>query len=147
MNTSAFGALGAISFVPLLVMLVVVIPLGALLLCLAFRIMVGHMPSYPRAIGVMLLTLILSLIVSLVIALVWNTTSAFGWSALIKLVVQFLVGSAAIHYLLPTRDGRQIGYGQACLVQLIYLVMAVVLGVIVAVILGLLFVGLFAGTH
>lgn len=110
--------------------------LGALLLSVAFRLVVGIMPSYWRALGALLLSMIATSAVALVLATAVRDMSLGP----LPLLVNFLVGAAVVNYLLPGADGRQIGFGKACLVELIHLLFISVLAAIIFVI-ALLAVG------
>ena len=96
MGTSSFAALAGMGMMALLIMIVGGILLGALVLCLAFRFIVGYMPSYLRALS---------------------------------------------------QDGSQIGFGKACLVQLIYMVIGFVLALIIGLILAAVFGMAMFGMH
>lgn len=141
MNTSAFAALAGMGMLAMLVFIVTGILIAALVLGLAFRLVVGYMPSYLRSIGAVLLTGIASLVVAVLLRMILPG----GLSGLLVLAAQFLVGAAVVNWLLPAQNGSQIGYGKACLVQLLYLVLAIVLGLILGVIVGVLFGGMLAG--
>lgn len=143
MGSSVFGALAGMGLLALLVFVVGGLLVGALLLCLAFRMVVGHMPSYLRAIGAVLVTTFVSLLASFLLRMVMP----FGVSGLVTLATQFLIGAAVINYFLPAKEGGQIGYGKACMVQLVYLVMAIAIGVVFAVIFGVMFASMFTHMH
>ena len=51
MGTSTFAALAGMGLFAILIMIVVGIALGALVLAVSFRLVVGFMPSYLRALG------------------------------------------------------------------------------------------------
>lgn len=131
MGTSTFAALAGMGLFAILVMIVVGILLAALVLGVAFRLAVGYMPSYLRSLGAVVLTWIAGAVVGVVLH-----GSAGG---LLSLVVQFLVGAAVVNYLLPAQNGSRIGYGKACVVQLIYLAIFIVLALILGVILAVFF--------
>ncbi|MEW9624608.1 hypothetical protein [Rhodanobacter geophilus] len=105
---SVFGALAGAGLVMGLLLIVVGVVVSALLLSLAYRLVVGHMPSFARALGTVLASWLASLVVSLVMH--------GGAGHLLSFVAQFLVGALVINLLLPGRDGSQVGYGKSCLV-------------------------------
>ncbi|MBQ4855459.1 hypothetical protein IMW82_12350 [Rhodanobacter sp. B2A1Ga4] len=127
MGTSMLAALAGMGLFAMLVMIVVGILLAALMLSVAFRLVVGYMPSYLRAIGALVLTWIAVAIAMVVVGMVSHGSTG----GLLSLVVQFLVGAAVVNYLLLAQNGSQIGYGKACMVQLVYSVIGIVLGVII----------------
>ena len=127
MGTSSLAALAGMGLFGILVMIVVGILVAALVLSVSFRLVVGYMPSYVRAIGALVLTWIAVAIAMVVVGMV--THGAAG--GLLSLIVNFLVGAAVVNYLLLAQNGSQIGYGKACVVQLVYLVIGIVLGVII----------------
>lgn len=122
-----------------LLFIVTGIVIAALLLSLAFRMLVGHMPSFLRALAVVVLSFVATAVLTLVLKLVLPEGLLSG---LLLLATQFLVGAAVINLLLPAIDGSPIGYGKACLVQLVYMVLGIVLGLVI----GLIVVALFGST-
>jgi hypothetical protein len=140
MGTSFLTALAGMGLVGILVMLVVGILLAALLLCVSFRLVVGYMPSYMRAMGALVLTWIAVAVAMVVVGMV--TQGPVG--GLLSMIVNFLVGAAVVNYLLLAQDGSQIGYGKACMVQLVYSVIVALLGLIVFAAMMVLFGGMLA---
>lgn len=141
--SSSFAALAGMGLFAMLVMIVVGVLIAALILSVAFRLVVGYMPSYLRALGAVVLTSVAVLVVSMVVGLVMHGTGG----GLLSMVVNFLVGAAVVNYLLLSLDGSQIGYGKACLVQLVYTVIGIVLAVIIGVIFAMLFGAAMFGMH
>ncbi|MES2310720.1 MAG: hypothetical protein V4566_00365 [Pseudomonadota bacterium] len=143
MGTSSFAALAGVSMLALLVMFVGGILVAALVLSVAFRLVVGHMPSYLRSLGTVLLTAVAVVVASVVLGLVMHN----GASGLLSGVVQFLVGAGVINYLLLAQNGSQIGYGKACLVELVYMVIGFVLALIIGLIAAMVFGAAMFGMH
>jgi hypothetical protein len=143
MGTSSFAALAGVSMLALLVMFMGGILVAALVLSVAFRLVVGHMPSYLRSLGAVLLTAVAVVVASVVLGLVMHN----GASGLLSGVVQFLVGAAVINYLLLAQNGSQIGYGKACLVELVYMVIGFVLALIIGLIVAMVFGAAMFGMH
>lgn len=135
MGTSSLAALAGMGLFGILVMIVVGILVAALVLSVSFRLVVGYMPSYVRAIGALVLTWIAVAIAMVVVGMV--TRGAAG--GLLSLIVNFLVGAAVVNYLLLAQNGSQIGYGKACMVQLVYSVIGIVLGAIILGIMAVFF--------
>jgi hypothetical protein len=135
MGTSSLAALAGMGLFGILVMIVVGILVAALVLSVSFRLVVGYMPSYVRAIGALVLTWIAVAIAMVVVGMV--THGAAG--GLLSLIVNFLVGAAVVNYLLLAQNGSQIGYGKACMVQLVYSVIGIVLGAIILGIMAVFF--------
>ena len=136
MGTSSFAALAGMGLFAMLVMIVVGILLAALVLSVAFRLVVGYMPSYLRALGAVVLTWIAGVVAMIIIGLVSSGGAAGG---LVALIVQFLVGAFVVNYLLLAQNGSQIGFGKACVVQVIYLVIFIVLAMILAALMAVFF--------
>ncbi|KZC39186.1 MULTISPECIES: hypothetical protein [Rhodanobacter] len=135
MGTSSLAALAGMGLFGMLVMIVVGILLAALVLSVSFRLVVGYMPSYLRAIGALVLTWIAVAIAMVVVGMVMHGAAG----GLLSLIVNFLVGAAVVNYLLLAQNGSQIGYGKACMVQLVYSVIGIVLGVIIFGIMAVFF--------
>jgi hypothetical protein len=135
MGTSTLAALAGMGLFAILMMIVVGVLLAALVLSVAFRLVVGYMPSYLRAIGALVLTWIAVAIAMVVVGMV--THGAAG--GVLSLMVNFLVGAAVVNYLLLAQNGSQIGYGKACVVQLVYSVIGIVLGAIILGIMAVFF--------
>jgi hypothetical protein len=135
MGTSSFAALAGMGLFAMLVMIVVGILLAALVLSVAFRLVVGYMPSYLRALGAVVLTWIAGIVAMVVIGMV-SSGSAGG---LLSLIVQFVVGAFVVNRLLLAQNGSQIGFGKACVVQVIYLVIFIVLAMILAALMAVFF--------
>ena len=124
----------------ILVMIVVGILLGALILSVSFRLVVGFMPSYLRALGAVVLTYIAVFVVTLILGLVIH-------SGVLSLIVTFLVGAAVVNYLLLAADGSQIGFGKACVVELVNMVIGIVLALIIGFIFAMIFGAAMFGMH
>jgi hypothetical protein len=123
MRTFGLAALAGMSVFGLWVAAVAGVLLGALLLSVAFRVVVGHLPSYLRAVGTVILTLVATSLALLVPGLVLPG----GVGRLFGAAVMFLVGVAVINRVLHTETGLAIGYARAALVQLAYMVVAILL--------------------
>lgn len=127
------GALAGLGLPVALLVVAVGVTVMALLLMIAFRMVLGYMPSYLRATVVVVAATLAS-------ALVLGVAYAFGGgSRLLSIAVQFAVGAALVHLLLLADTGVRIGYARACLVQLVYTVMEIVLGVTIAIVAVTLF--------
>lgn len=135
MNTFSFAAMAGMGMFAMLVTALVGALVGALVLSLAFRLVVGHMPSYLRALAAVILTWLAVAVTLFVLGLVLSG----GPGRLLGAVVMFLVGAAIINRVLPTGTGLPIGYGQACLVQLAYMLAGVVLALVVGMAMALIF--------
>ncbi|MEO8811100.1 MAG: hypothetical protein ABI386_12730 [Rhodanobacter sp.] len=143
MGTSSFAALAGMGMFAILIMIVVYILLGALILSVAFRLVVGFMPSYTRALGAVVLTWIGAVVVTLILRLVLPA----GAGSLLTFAALFLIGAAVVNYLLVAVDGRQIGFGKACVVQLVYMVIGFVLALILGAIFAMVFGAAMLGSH
>ncbi|EIM00946.1 hypothetical protein UUA_06172 [Rhodanobacter thiooxydans LCS2] len=129
------AALAGMGLFAMLVIVVVAMLLAALVLSVSFRLVVGYMPSYPRALGAVVLTWIATFVAMAIVGMV----SSAGSGEFLSLVVQFLVGAAIVNYLLLSQNGSPIGYGKACVVQLISLVIFIVLALIAGAVMAVFF--------
>lgn len=134
LGISVFGALAGAGLVMGLLAVVVIVVVSALVLSLAYRLVVGHMPSFARALGAVVVSWLASLIVSLILH--------GGAGHLLSFVAQFLVGALVINLLLPGQDGSQVGYGKSCLVQLVYMVIFFVLLFVLTLLFGGMMLGM-----
>ncbi|HEX8776932.1 MAG TPA: hypothetical protein VF738_02335 [Rhodanobacter sp.] len=134
LGMSVFGALAGVGLVFGLLMIVVGVAVSALVLSLAYRLVVGHMPPFARALGTVLASWLASVVVGLILH--------GGSGHLLSFVAQFLVGALVINLLLPAQDGSQIGYGKSCLVQLLYMVIFFVLAFVLALVFGGMMLGM-----
>jgi hypothetical protein len=139
----SFAALAGMGMFAMLVMIVVGILVGALILSVAFRLVVGIMPSYLRALGAVVLTFVAVLVVSMILGMVLRGAGG----GLLSMIVNFLVGAAVVNYLLLAADGSKIGYGKACVVELIYMVIGIVLALIIGFIFAMVFGAALFGMH
>ncbi|GAB3786902.1 hypothetical protein GCM10028797_19060 [Dyella agri] len=128
------GVFAGMGLVAILLTVVVGVLVSALLLSLAYRMVVGHMPSFARALA----TVVVSWLASGVVGLILHG----GMGHLLSFVAQFLVGALIINLLLPGQDGSQVGYGKSCLVQLVYMVIFFVLALVLALLFGGMMLGL-----
>lgn len=101
MRTFVLAALAGMSVFGLWVAAVAGVLLGALLLSVAFRVVVGHLPSYLRAVGTVILTLVATSLALLVLGLVLPG----GVGRLFGAAVMFLVGVAVINRVLYMKPG------------------------------------------
>ena len=140
MGTSSLAALAGMGMFAVLIMIVVGILLGALILSVSFRLVVGFMPSYLRALGAVVLTYVAVIVVTLILGMVVH-------SSVLSLIVTFLVGAVVVNYLLLAADGSQIGFGKACVVELINMVIGFVLALILFAIFAMAFGTAMLGLH
>lgn len=143
MGTSSLAALAGMGLFAVLVAVVVGILVGALILSVAFRLIVGIMPSYLRALG----AVVVSMVAVFVVGLIFGMVMRGGGGGLVSMIVNFLVGAAAVNYMLPAANGSQIGFGKACLVQLVYMVIGIVLALILGFIFAMAFGAALFGMH
>lgn len=91
----------------------------------------------------MVLTLVAVFVVSLVLGMLMHA----GGARLLPMIVNFLVGAAAVNYLLLAADGSQIGFGKACVVELVYMAIGFVLALIIGFIVAMVFGAAMFGMH
>jgi len=143
MGTSSFAALAGMGLFAMLMMFVVGILIAALVLGVAFRLVVGYMPSYLRSLGAVLLSAVAAVVASMVLGMVMQGHGG----GLLAVIVQFLAGAAVVNYLLLAQNGSRIGYGKACVVQLVYMVIGFVLALVIGGLLALVFGAAIFGMH
>ncbi|GAB2536242.1 hypothetical protein [Rhodanobacter koreensis] len=124
MGTSLFDALANVGMLGSFVLCVIDLLLGALLLCLAFRIVVGYVPSYTRSIAVLALTLV-AMAAAVVVSGMLLPDDTYRLPTVVA--VGFMVGAWAVDRLLMSRTGGRLGYTRAGLVQLVFMVAGFVL--------------------
>lgn len=134
LGISVFGAFAGVGLLFGLLGIVVGVLVSALVLSLAYRLVVGHMPDFARALGAVLTSWLASMVVGLILH--------GGAGHLLSFVAQFLVGALVINMLLLAKDGSQIGYGKSCLVQLLYMVIFFVLAFVLALVFGGMMLGM-----
>ncbi len=117
----------------ILVVCVIAIGVGALIIMLATRIAAGFVPKFLHAFLAALTVTILAFILSWVLNMVLG---AGGLASLISLVLVFLLNAAVINALVKTPTGMQMGFGKACLVSLIQIVIEIILGILLAFVFG-----------
>ncbi len=147
MGTSTFAVLAGMGMFAAVAMIVVGVLLAALMLSVAFRLVVGYMPSYLRALGVVLLAAIAAVAVSVVLGILTGSLLHGGPGGLLSMAVQFLVGAALVNYRLPSQTGARIGFGKACLVELVYLVIGAVLAMAIGMLMMMVFGAAMWGMH
>ena len=140
---NSFALLAGMGLLGILVVIIVGIAVGALVLSVAFRLVVGYMPSYLKALATVVLTWIATVLVALVLALVMPT----ALRGLAGTVALFLVGAGVISYMLRTETGLSVGFGKACLVQLVYMVIGFVVAVLFGLIMAMVFGSALLGLH
>jgi hypothetical protein len=143
MGSSSFAALAGLGMAGLLIMLLVGVAVAALLLCVAFRLVLGYMPSFVRALGAVVVTAVADF-VALTLAGVFLGGHGGG---LLALAVEFVVGVWVVNHLLLSLDGSAIGYGKAGLVQLVYMVIGIVIGLLLFALLAMVFGAALFGVH
>ncbi len=116
-----------------LVMLAVAIGVGALIIMLATRIGAGFTPKFPTAAIAAVVETIAAGIISYVLGLVLGAGSL---SSLVSLVVVFVAYAAILNALVKRPDGSQMGFGKACIVTLIEIIIEIVLCVVLFLVFG-----------
>lgn len=136
-----FAMLAGVGVIGALALVVIGIALSALVLSVAFRLVVGYMPAYSRAVVAVVAIWLATLVAELVLAIVIRGPTGGVLTAL----VMFLVGAWVVNRLLRTDTGLAIGFGRACLVQLAYMVIAFLLALLLGFVLMLVFGAAFMG--
>ncbi|MDR3386703.1 MAG: hypothetical protein P4L92_06575 [Rudaea sp.] len=122
-----------------LVMLAVAFGVGALIIMLATRIVAGFTPKFLMALVAAIVETIAAGIVSYVLNMVLG---AGGLSSLVSLVIVFVLYAAILNALVKRPDGAQMGFGKACLVTLVQIIIEIVLSVILFFVFGSVLIGM-----
>jgi hypothetical protein len=118
------------------------IAIGAANMMLSTKHAGGYTPKFSSAAITTIVQFIAAGVVSWLLAMVLGSG---GLSSLVSLVVIFLLYAAITNALLKRPDGGQMGFGRACLVTLIQIIIEIILGVILAFVFGAAIFGMFAG--
>jgi len=116
-----------------LIALIVGIAIGAGILMLSTRIVAGFTPKFPISAVTVIVEFIAAAIVSWILHLILGASSI---GSIIALIVIFLVYAAIINALIKKPDGAQMGFGKACLVTLVEIVIEIILGIILFFVFG-----------
>lgn len=123
MNTSWFEKLTVMGMPKLVLLLAASLLISALVLSVVFRLFMGYMPSYLRSMSVVLLTALTALAVHVVANMILPGPLVV-W---LSLLAAWLIGAGWVNTRLLTNKGAPIGYGKACMVQLAYLAISLLL--------------------
>src|SRR3569833_1688494 len=113
--------------------MIIAVVVGGLFIMLATRIVAGFMPSFAQACIAALVAAIAAMILNWVVAMALGGS---GMTSIVCLVLVFLVSSAVINALVKRPGGTSLGFGTACLISLVQLVIEIVLGVLIFFIFG-----------
>ena len=113
--------------------LVIGIAIGAAIIMLATKMVGGFSPSFLSCVLAAIAATIAGGAVSYVLQMVLG---AGGLSALLSLIIVFLVYAAIINFLVKRPDGGQMGFGRAALVTLVVIIIEIVLCVILFFVFG-----------
>lgn len=158
METSQLGIL----LIPMLVGLVLGVLVGALILKLSVKLVEKFSLPYGRACLTVIVAFALGFAINFVIGLVIGLIAAGAGlvsasdpsglvglqlvSGGIGLVVGFFINAAVINWMVKRPDGSALGFGRACLVALVYLLIFVVLAAVIGGIVFAIFgTGMLAG--
>ncbi|HET8942197.1 MAG TPA: hypothetical protein VFN13_09445 [Rudaea sp.] len=122
-----------------LVMFIIGLSICAGILMLSTRIAAGFTPKFLLAIATVVISAIAATVVRWVLGMVMGLGAA---TSLVALIVLFLVNAFVLNALIKRPDGAQIGFGSACLVTLLQIILYIVLGVIVFVVFGTAMMGM-----
>lgn len=120
------------------------IAVGAGILMLAARVGAGFTPKFPISAATVVVEFIAAAIVSWILHMVLGMGAL---SSLISLVVVFLVYAAIANAMLKRPDGGQMGFGKACLVTLVQIIIEIVLGVILVFAFGATMFSMLGSMH
>jgi hypothetical protein len=130
--------------VMVIVTLFIAISIGALIIMLATKIAAGFGARFGQAFLAALLATILAGILSWIIQMVLGVG---GMASVVSLVLVFLLNSAIINAIVKRPDGLQMGFGKACLVSLIQIVIEIIIGIICVFLFGAAIFGAMSAMH
>ena len=130
--------------VSILVALIVAVVVGGLIIMLATRIVGGFMPSFAQACIAALVAAIAAMILNYIITLALGGS---GMTSIVCLVLVFLVNSAVINAIVKRPGGAALGFGTACLISLVQIVIEIVLGVLAFFVFGTALIGALGTFH
>jgi hypothetical protein len=119
--------------VTVIVALFIGISIGALIIMLATKIAAGFGAKFGQAFLAALLANILGMVLGFILQMVLG---AGNTASLVSLILFFLLNSAIINAFVKRPDGMQMGFGKACIVSLIEIVIFIILIVICFFIFG-----------
>jgi hypothetical protein len=111
---------------------------------LATKIAAGFGARFGQAFLAALLATILAGVLSWIVQMVLGVG---GIASIISLVLVFLLNSAIINAIVKRPDGLQMGFGKACLVSLIQIVIEIIIGIICVFLFGAAIFGAMSGMH
>jgi len=127
-----------------LVALVIGVAIGAGIIMLATKLVGGFTPSFLSCVLAALAAWISSGVVNYILNMVLG---AGGLTALVCLVVVFLLYAVIINALVKPAGGGQMGFGKAALVTLVVILIYIVIGVVLFFAFGAALMGLMSGVH
>jgi hypothetical protein len=130
--------------VMVIVTLFIAISIGALIIMLATKIAAGFGARFGQAFLAALLATILAGILSWIVQMVLGVG---GMASVVSLVLVFLLNSAIINAIVKRPDGLQMGFGKACLVSLIQIVIEIIIGIICVFLFGAAIFGAMSAMH
>ena len=119
--------------VGLLIGLVIAVVFGGVIIMLATRLIGGFMPSFVQACIAALVASVAAFILQLVLVMVMGGS---GMSSIVCLVLVFLLNSAVINAIVKRPGGAALGFGTACLISLVEIVIWIVIGIIMFFVFG-----------
>jgi len=122
-----------------LLMLAVAFGVGALIIMLATRIGAGFSPKFLMALVAAIVETIGAGIISYVLNMILGPSTL---SSLLALVIVFVAYAAILNAIVKRPDGAQMGFGKACLVTLIQIIIEIVLCVLLFFVFGSVLLGM-----
>ncbi|MGH8042277.1 MAG: hypothetical protein ACREPN_09570 [Rudaea sp.] len=127
-----------------IVAIVVCIAIAAGILMLATKLVAGFAPKFPISAATAVVEFIAAAVVSWILHMVLGMGML---SSLVSLVIVFVVYAAIINAMIKQPAGGQMGFGKACLVTLVQIIIEIVLGVILVFVFGAAIFGILGGMH
>ena len=127
-----------------LVALAVAFGVGALIIMLATRLVAGFTPKFLMAVVAAIVETIAAGIISYVLNMVLGVGTL---SSLLALVIVFVAYAAILNALVKRPGGVQMGFGKACLVTLVQIIIEIVLCVLLYFVFGTVLFSMFATMH
>jgi hypothetical protein len=120
-------------------MLFVWFAVGAGIIMLATRLVAGFTPKFLTALIAAIIETIAAGVISWCLGMVLGGGAL---SSLLSLVIVFVAYAAILNAIVKRPDGSQMGFGKACLVTLVEIIIEIVLGVILFFVFGSVLLGM-----
>jgi hypothetical protein len=130
--------------VTILIGLIVAVIIGGLIIMLATRVVGGFMPRFSQACIAALISAIGAGVLNWVVGMALGATTT---TSIVCLVLVFLLNSAVINAIVRRPGGAALGFGTACLISLVQIVIEIILAVVIGILFGAAFFSMLGTMH